>query len=124
MATFDQDAISAAADLVGRSGAADLEIGYVRDDVPVEDAGWYASATYGGAKLIAEEHRDPVAAVEALARRVLSGAMCRRCGEPIRLNDAEPGCRWTRQGKRWEPGCGQEIDRSIPVPAFARRGAR
>lgn len=120
---FDQDALVAAVNLIGRSGATNIEIGYLHDDVPMEEAGWYATAAYRGARLIEDEHRGPIEAVEALARRVLSGAQCRRCGKEIRLDDDTPGCRWTRQGAKWTPGCGREIDRSIPVP-HARDGAR
>lgn len=36
----------ACVDLVGRCGAREFEIGYLHDDVPVAQAGWYASAFY------------------------------------------------------------------------------
>jgi len=114
-ANFDQDALTAALDLVGRSGASSIEVGYLHDDVPVEQAGWYCQCTYRGARLIAENQRGPVEATEALARRVLDGATCRRCGEIIRLSDGPKGCRWTRKGEKWEPGCGKPIDFSIPA---------
>jgi hypothetical protein len=80
---FDQDALVAAIDLVGRSGAHSVEVGYLHDDVPVEEAGWYAQCSFRGARLIEENYRDPVQAAEALARRLLNGALCRRCGELI-----------------------------------------
>jgi hypothetical protein len=111
---FDQDALTASLDLVRRTGARSIEIGYLRDDVPVEQAGWYAQCMYSGARLIADEHRGPVEAVEALARRVLDGALCRRCGEKIRLSNDGKGCRWRRRADKWEPGCGKPIDFSIP----------
>jgi len=41
---LDEDALIAAADLVGRTGATGFEIGYLHDDVPAEKAGWYAHA--------------------------------------------------------------------------------
>lgn len=100
----DQDALTAAVDLVGRSGARDITVGYLHDDVPVEEAGWYAKAMYRGAALIADAHRGPVEACEALARRILDGAECAHCRQPVRLDD-EPGCRWTRMGDRWARGC-------------------
>lgn len=83
----DQDALDAALDLVGRSGARNLEIGYVREGVPSEEAGWYAHAQYGGVRLIVEEHRGPAEAAEALARRVLTGAKCAHCGGLVALRD-------------------------------------
>lgn len=127
MIALDQDAVLAAADLVDRSGARSFQIGYLHDDVPPEQADWYATATYKGTKITAEHHPGPVEAAEALARRLLSGAKC-RCGKLVSLSDdgavvfpdaklldgttwtaeqvAKAGqCRWTRQGKRWEPGC-------------------
>lgn len=112
---IDQDAIVAAADLVQRSGARQFEIGYRNDDegLPPTEQGWYAHAVFRGRRVI-EESVGPVEAAEGLARRLLDGARCRRCGEPIRLDDTDPGCRWTRMGPKWRPGCGLPIDRSIP----------
>jgi hypothetical protein len=125
------DAVVACADLVGRAGASGFEIGYLHDDVPVEEAGWYASASYKGARLMADEHRSPTAAAMALAERILGGAAC-RCGKPVALNDEQPGCRWTLMGKRWEPGCdapplrvkGERGDHAAMVRALEESGNR
>jgi len=123
----DEDAVVACADLVGRSGARGFEIGYLHDDVPVEDAGWYASAQYRGAWLVAENHRGPAEAAEALALRILKGGKC-RCGKLVALSTtgaiafpdahmadgsrwtakdaARAGqCLWRRNGRQWVPGC-------------------
>lgn len=136
MLDLDDDAIVAAVDLVGRAGAEGFEIGFLHDDVPVEDAGWYAHAQYRGTRIIEEDHRGPTEAAEALARRLLTGAKC-RCGRLVALSDggavAFPGarmadgstwsgaeieaagqCRWTRQGRRWVRGC--EDDPTQPPP--------
>lgn len=125
---LDQDAVIAAADLVRRSGAQEFEIGYVHEDVPVEEACWYAQATYKGARLIVENHRGPVEAAEALARRLMTGAKCAHCGGLVALSDrgavvferqqmadgttwgpaqaAKAGqCRWRRVGDTWQRGC-------------------
>lgn len=104
---LDQDALDAAYDLVGRTGAAELDVGYLHDDVPTDQADWWATATYQGAKITVEHHAGPVEAVEALARRLLTGAQCARCRQPVRLDgdDRGPGCRWTRRGDRWEGSC-------------------
>lgn len=112
---FDQDALEASLDLVRRSGAGTVEFGYLHDDVPIEEAGWWAHAQYRGARLTVEKERGPVQAVEALARRILTGALCRRCGKPITLADGGEGCRWRRSGKKWEPGCGLPVDTTIPA---------
>lgn len=125
---LDEDAMAAAVDVVGRTGARDLTFGHLYDDVPVEQAAWWATAAYQGTKITAENHAGPVEALEALARKLLTGAKCVRCGSLIALSDdgavAYPGafmadgtrwteqdiraagtCRWRRFGPRWEPGC-------------------
>jgi hypothetical protein len=98
------DVIVACADLAGRAGASGFEIGYLRDDVPHEEAGWYAHANYRGTRIMVDEHRSPSAAALALAERILAGAEC-RCRRPVTMNDGTPGCRWRLVGRRWEPGC-------------------
>lgn len=113
---MNEDVLKACADLVGRAGASNFEIGYVRDDVPVEDAQWYAHAQYRGARIIVQDHRSPSSAAFALAERLLSGATC-RCRKPVALSDGAPGCRWRLMGPRWEPGCDAES-----VHVDARRG--
>lgn len=119
-AGFDQDALIAAADLVGRSGASHFEVGYLHDEVPFDEAGWYAHAQFKGVLIRFPEDeestavRGPIEAAEGLARRLFAGAQCRRCGELIWLSDGEGGCRWRRMGDRWEPGCDKPVDVSIP----------
>lgn len=101
---MNDDVVIACADLVGRAGASEFEIGYLHDDVPAEEAGWYAHAQYRGARITVEDHRSPTGAALALAERLLSGATC-RCRQPVTLSDGQPGCRWRLVGQRWEPGC-------------------
>ncbi|WP_341719848.1 hypothetical protein QQG74_09180 [Micromonospora sp. FIMYZ51] len=102
---MNDDMVIACADLVGRAGAAGFEIGYAGDENgPVEEARWYAVATYQGARLISDEHRSPTAAALGLAERLLTGATC-RCTSPVSLSDTRAGCRWQLVGQRWEPGC-------------------
>lgn len=128
--------MTATADLVGRSGARNLEIGYLHEDVPVEEAGWYAHARYQGARIIAEDHRGPVEALEALARRILTGAKCTHCGGLVALSDdgayymgdtladgsrwsrrqarSAGLCRWRRMGPKWVRGCEKRDDAATP----------
>lgn len=94
----------ACADLAGRSGAIDFALGYVHEDVPSEDAGWYAVARFQGARIQTDEHRSPSTAALALAERLLRDAMC-VCRRRVVLSDAVDGCRWRLVGARWEPGC-------------------
>jgi hypothetical protein len=100
----NDDLVVACADLVGRAGASGFEIGYLHDDVPVEEAGWYAHASYQGARIMVDDHRSPTGAALALAERLLAGATC-RCRQPVTLSDSGNGCRWKLVGARWEPGC-------------------
>lgn len=54
---INDDIVTACADLAGRSGARDFEIGYLHDDVPVEQAGWYAHVQYQGTRItVADQH--------------------------------------------------------------------
>lgn len=106
MPDLDQDALDAGVDLVGRTGATGFEVGYLHDDVPIGEAGWYAHAKYRGARITTEHHRGPVEAVEALARQLLHGGMCTHCGKRISLQgNSGKACRWTRDGAKWVRGC-------------------
>lgn len=140
---LDGDAIVAAADLVGRSGAQGFEIGYLHDDVPVAEAGWYAHAQYRGTRITCADQPSPTAAAEGLARRLLTGAKCAHCGRLVSLDpagayardatlvDGSPWlagqqaaagvCCWRRAGRSWVRGC--EAGRS-PADAPARSGRR
>lgn len=126
--TLDEDALVAAADLVGRTGATGFEVGYLDEDATVAEARWYAHAQFQGARITVEEHPGPVEAAEALARRLMTGARC-RCGAVVALSSAGAAffvnarmadgsswpeadaraagtCRWTREGARWVGACG------------------
>lgn len=114
--TLDEDALLAAVELVGRSGATDFEVGYLDDNVPADEARWWAKAQYRGARLQVENHRGPAEAAEALARRVLQGGQCTHCGGRIHLGGAPRAlrrhgrvCAWKREGRRWERGCRDRI---------------
>jgi hypothetical protein len=128
--TSADDRLIAAVMLVGNTGAKELEYGYLHDDVPVDQAGWWASARYLGAKIAVEDQRGPLEALEALAERLLTSARCTWCSGLVALSSdgavAFPGvlmadgstlprspeeiaalgqCLWRRIGRRWEPGC-------------------
>lgn len=133
-AALDSEEFKASLDLIGRVGALEFTVGYMHDDVPIEEAGWYAYVRYRGVRVTTENHTSPTEAVEALAARLLKGARCNHCGGIVTLrrdgvwfpasdpDDVVPyadgeswtardamrakRCRWVRQGARWEPGCG------------------
>lgn len=132
----DRDRVIACADLVGRSGARQFQIGYLHEDVPMESAGWYAHAMFRGVRITAQDQSGPAQAAMALAEKVLTGAKC-RCGRLVALRPdgavafrkthmadgsewtaaeaAKAGqCRWRLAGDKWEPSC--------PVPADRRKG--
>jgi hypothetical protein len=133
---MDDDALVAGVALVGRTGATGVEIGYVKEGVPVAEADWYAEAQYRGARMFVEHHAGPVEAVEALARKLMSGARCVHCGGLVALSDrgamAHPGlmgdgkvwtldeiraagqCRYTRMGREWVRGCAGDRPRERP----------
>lgn len=122
---IDEDALIAAVDLVGRSGARQFEAGYLDDDVPSAEARWWASARYKGTRIQVDEHAGPVEAAEALARRILHGGTCQHCGGYTVVDGGEPGvgvffggvksrriCRWVRTGPRWDRTCAPPINRA------------
>lgn len=105
---LDQDAFGAAVDLVARTGAKGFEVGYLDDDVPADEARWYAYAQYAGARVTAENHCGPVEAAEALARRLLNGGRCTHCNGIIALSGRHKKgrrCRYRRVGAKWVRGC-------------------
>lgn len=140
---MDDDALVAAVDLIGRTGARGFEIGYMHDGVPVDQAGWYAHAQYRGARVIEQDHSGPIEAAEALARQLLTGGQCQHCKKLITLFDggaiayanaklldgtpwpveraaAAGMCRWRRVGPRWVRGC----EGQAPPPRPKRKPRR
>ena len=99
---IDQDAVLAAADLIKRSGASDMEVGYHEDE---SENQWWAVATYRGAKITVDNQPTPDVALEALVKRIFTGGMCNHCKKPVVLDDDTPGCRWRRMGPKWVRGC-------------------
>jgi hypothetical protein len=115
----DRARLVAATNAIGRSGAKEFEIGHLEDDsVPVALARWYATAVYQGAKVTADEHASPIAAVEDLLRRILVGGGCVKCRRKITLPDqptaGQPDrCTWTRHHDMWVPGCVENVNEYI-----------
>jgi hypothetical protein len=103
------DAIRAATDLVDRTGARELDLGYWDGALPGQ-AYWFAHVEYAGARVSVENHRGPAEALEALARRLLTGTHCPHCGRPVTLTTDEDAaedrrCHYRRVGPRWVRGC-------------------
>jgi hypothetical protein len=129
----DENAVTACADLVGRSGAKQFQIGYLHDDVPSEKAGWYAIAYYVGGRIAAADQPSPTRAATELARKILTGAKC-RCGRLVALSEdgaiafddpvmtdgsswtlekaaAAGQCLWRLTDRTWTPSCPEPDDR-------------
>lgn len=124
----------AAVELIGRTGAAEFQFGWLHDNVPFAEAGWYAKARWGGQMVTAEDHVGPVEATDALASKLVEGGMCTHCFKPMTLVDDDPAkCRWAlEQSGRflYKRGCEAEFPDDGPVPttrklatALMRRGA-
>lgn len=128
MSSDEQERVLAATDALARSGARGLEIGHLEDGVPSPLARWYATARWKGAKVSAEEHANPLAAVEDLLAKVMMGGQCVACGKTIvmtgRAHSFPDGatCVWDRLGDMWIPGCIAATD----IDAFIaeRKGTR
>jgi hypothetical protein len=107
----------AAIELIGRSGAKSLEVGYhplydaagnELDEAvtPAKRYRWWAKAQWKGAVLAVDDHPGPNVAVEALAERVRRGATCAHCGRLIAWGSRRRRyCWWREIGGRWTPGC-------------------
>ena len=124
--TSVEQAVAAAADLVGRAGATSFEIGWDCPHVPGADEKthgcgeetWWAAAYYKGGRVMVDSYPQPDQAATALVVRLMTGATC-RCTRPVILDDQSGfGCRWSLVGDRWEPGCDAP---SVPVHG-AQRG--
>lgn len=124
MIDLNDDAVCANYELIGRTGAKALEVGYLDDDPPHR---WYAHAEYRGTRITVENCAGPAEAVEALAVRLVHGGRCQGCRRLVGavdgpvpvgtiIGEATPAdadvektrgvCRWTRQGRTWVRGCG------------------
>jgi hypothetical protein len=142
--TFDDthaEAIVAAAEIVGRAGGKQFEVGYLYDDetpppgwpegkpVTAADASWYATARWNGA-LLKGEGDHPAEACERLAARILHGGQCVACGNRINLipgegrwPESEGNCNWYREGKHWLRGCDGGYE-TPPLPPLNRKMRR
>ncbi len=138
---YDEDALIASVEALGRAGAKEFNVGYLDDGVPIHKARWWAYVQYRGARIQVDEHTGPVEAAEALVKRVLHGAKCTGCGKlvmvsddpvpiPATLVDGTPVdevevrrkglCPWERQGRRWERGCGASAPQGSTREKLAR----
>lgn len=104
------DRLLAATNLIARSGALELELGYLHDTADYRDADWWATARHKGRRTMTEHHLGPVEAAEALARQLVDGGRCTYCAGTITLDTAGTAptaarCVWRRVGTSYLPGC-------------------
>lgn len=122
---MNTDRLNAAVEAIARAGANDFEIGFLDPDVPMEDAHWWAKAQWKGTRVQVDDRPGPDAAADALAKKVLVGGQCIRCGRIITLNTFGLGCFWRREGAHWLRGCdGGHGPITEPNRAQRRRQAR
>ena len=122
MSELPENALLAAIEVIGRSGATQFEVGYLDHTAQSADARWWASAHWNGTRVQVEDHTSPYAAADALARQLLNGGGCTHCGGTITLGPtsrkkrrAGKLCAWTRQGRRWVRGCEVAVPESQRV---------
>lgn len=128
---LDTAEILACAEMAGRTGGQGFELGWARDGVPTDKAGWYAQADYTA---LGKPHRvrvadlpGPAQACRAFLAQVLDGGRCTHCRritstnpagvmggdrmllDGTRFTDAEQRaggiCVWRRDGIHWKRGC-------------------
>ncbi len=68
--------MTAAVDLIGRTGAESFQLRYSDEEQPVI---WVAVAGYSGSRHEADASLDPVRAVLRLAERLVDGGKCQHC---------------------------------------------
>jgi hypothetical protein len=137
-----EDVLLAITALLPRCGATDFAFG-VDEDLPSDEAGWWAYAVFpGGARIGVVNEAGPVEAFHALAGRVLDGGMCTTCKRLVTTSDEgirvratvnivdgsemsqeqaaahvrrNGACHWRRDGSRWYSGCDPHL-RPKPIP--------
>lgn len=122
---LDDVRLRAAVELVGRSAARSLEIGWTDDDGP-RPGDWYASAFYRGTRVTVEHMEGAAEAVEGLAFKLLEGGTCVHCGKSTTVPgftyaDGRPSCMFRREGEHWLRGCDGGFG---PSPAGLSRAQR
>lgn len=102
MTILDDEAVVAAADLAGRTGASSLEFGHG------DDGSWHATAQYREGAITVEGQPAPAAAARALAVRLLAGGKCQHCGGVTTATGAQAGAGWLLTGESWGPGSARQ----------------
>jgi hypothetical protein len=106
----DQARLTGAVDMLGRTGAAEVQLRFADDDTPVV---WIAAARWGdhweaGAAL------NPLNALYRLCDQVIDGGECNRCGkptgfspdlDPLPLDDLVCWYQWDPELKTFRGGC-------------------
>lgn len=120
---MNDDMLTAAVEVIGRTGARQFEVAY---DDDVEPVVWNASCSYQGARVFVEGYTSPDTAADALARKLIEGGQCVVCGGRITTTLPVPkGCSWRRVGAHWLRGCdGKHGGVNVPQNRKQRRQRR
>jgi hypothetical protein len=90
-------------DLIGRTGARNLELGYEGSESAPR---WFAQVSYQDELVSITDKGGVEEAVHLLVRRLVSGGICTWCHGVARLDgDEAPGCRYVIVNGRYERGC-------------------
>lgn len=110
--TEEQEKLTAAVALIGRTGAAHFQLRYSDDEKPVV---WMAVAVYREDLAEVDASLDPVRAVLRLAERLVDGGQCVHCKRPtgldpdsldtMPLNDTICWWQWDPELKVFRRGC-------------------
>lgn len=78
-----QRKLKAAVDMIGRCGAASIQIRYSDDEDPTV---WFVVASFDADVWETASGRDPVDALLRCAAQLIDGGQCRHCGQPSALD--------------------------------------
>lgn len=85
---LDLQHVAALFDQLGRSGATDVEVGWLSDERPWR---YWARARWNGHAVISEDHAGADLALLGVARQVIHRGRCQRCHRKISFPHLSPG---------------------------------
>lgn len=106
----DGDRITAAVELIARTGARSFEVFYIDDpDLEASETLWTAQVVHRGSK-VWETTTDPIDSTEQLAAKIVTGGMCVHCHRQTAITDERCPpfgliCGYYRQGNRYLRSC-------------------
>lgn len=84
MSSREEQLITAATEMVGRTGATEMQVRYSDDEQPVI---WMAVATYSGGRWETAAGQTPSRALYRLLEQLVDGGQCQHCGRPTGITE-------------------------------------